>query len=83
MCAVRRANSGGEVWEKRLGHKTVFAWFKVLTCLIFAGFKMGAVSGDDCLLAEPLSSSGCSEGCSGSAATSVFSGKIHSDSTGR
>lgn len=44
---------------------------------------MGTLSSDNCLLAEPLSSSGCSEGRSESAATSVFSGKIHSDSPGR
>lgn len=43
---------------------------------------MGTLSSDNHLLAEPLSSGGCSEGHSKSAATSVFSGKIHSDSTG-
>lgn len=50
---------------------------------MFAGFKVGTLSSDNRLLAEPLSSGGCSEGCSESAATSVFSGKIHPDSTGR
>lgn len=52
-------------------------------CLMLTGFKVGTLSCDNHLLAEPLSSSGCSEGCSESAPTSVFSGKIHSDSTGR
>ena len=52
-------------------------------CLIFTGFKMGTLSCDNRLLAEPLPSGGCSEGCSESVATSVFSGKIHSDSTGK
>lgn len=52
-------------------------------CLMLTGFKVGTLSCDNHLLAEPLSSSGCSEGRSKSASTSVFSGKIHSDSSGR
>lgn len=43
---------------------------------------MGTLPCDNCLLAEPLPSGGCFEGRSKSVATSVFSGKIHSDSTG-
>lgn len=54
----------------------------VLNCLISTGFKMGTLSSDNHLLAEPVPSSGCAKGCSKSAATSVFSGKIHPDSTG-